>query len=380
MKKSLVALAALAVVGAASAQSSVTLYGVVDASLNYASSGDVNKTSMGSSQLGSSKLGFMGSEDLGGGLKANFKLEGGLNNDSGVGKYSSTNNQSININSTTGGGLVFQRYSYVGLSSTSFGEIRLGRDYVNAFLGAQAAVVPFGTNGPADSTNLALKLATSSAERIQIATNVSNMFEYTTPSFGGFSANVQYWMGENTQGVPGGVAPVNTSAGDGVGVLLSYANGPIFASIATATTKFNQSATNGDYTLSALSASYNFGRAKVVYTYAHEGVASIFDQKNDTHLVGVIVPMGAANLKASYMIAKRTNTALNSAYDDQKGTQLGLGVDYALSKRTVAYATYANVTNSDGVATSTSPYSTGVSDGTANNSSNNVAIGIKHAF
>src|SRR5665647_2486668 len=124
MKKTLVALAALAVVGAASAQSSVTIYGAVDAAYNYASAdlvtGNQSKSFLGSSQLGSSKLGFKGVEDMGGGLQAVFKLEMGLNNDSGAGKGINTNNQATGA--TAAGALAFNRYSYVGLAG-GFGEV-----------------------------------------------------------------------------------------------------------------------------------------------------------------------------------------------------------------------------------------------------------------
>ncbi len=357
MKKSLVALAALAVVGAASAQSTVTLYGAIDASFNTASAdlvaGSQTKNFMGSSQLGSSKLGFMGSEDLGGGLKANFKIEGGLNNDTGAGKATNTNNQASGASSTQAG-LTFQRFSYVGLSG-DFGELRLGRDYVNTFLQAQAAVDPFGTNGPADSTNMALKLASYTA------TNASNMFGYTTPSMGGFAVNAQVFMGENASG------SANPDDGGGYSLLGKYANGPVFVSVAQQETKY----VAGDYLLRALSASYNFGPATVVYTYAHEEVAVAGTPKNDSNLIGVIVPVGAFNIKASYIMAERTVVSAG------KGALLGLGVDYALSKRTTAYATYANVSNSDGG----NSYSTGgVGTLAANGSSSNLAVGVYHKF
>ena len=86
MKKSLVALAVLAAAGAASAQSSVTLFGIVDASVGHisGSNGGASRTYMGNSGLNSSRLGFRGVEDLGGGLAASFWLEGALGNDDGT--------------------------------------------------------------------------------------------------------------------------------------------------------------------------------------------------------------------------------------------------------------------------------------------------------
>src|SRR5688500_3156954 len=86
MKKSLLALAALsAFAGAASAQSSVTLFGIVDAAFTRLSAGGVSVRGLTNSNYNSSRLGFRGVEDLGGGLRAGFWLEGAVFNDSGDG-------------------------------------------------------------------------------------------------------------------------------------------------------------------------------------------------------------------------------------------------------------------------------------------------------
>jgi len=162
----------------------VSIWGAVDASYNYASadlaSGNQTKSFMGNSQLGSSKLGFSGLEDLGGGLKAEFWLEAGLANDSGAGKGTNTNNQASGAAVAVAGaqGIVFQRRSYVGLVG-NFGELKLGREYVNTFIGVQGAVDPFGTNGPADSTQMMLLLG--AASKVATITNASNMITYITP-------------------------------------------------------------------------------------------------------------------------------------------------------------------------------------------------------
>lgn len=386
MKKSLVALAALAVVGAASAQSTVTLYGQVDAAYTYANSEGINKSTVSNSQLGSSLLGFKGTEDLGGGLKANFKLEGGLANDSGNGKASNTNNQASGAPAAQLGaqGLVFQRFAYVGLSG-GFGEVRLGRDYTSTFLFAQAAVDPFATNGPADSTLMMLKLAALGYSAT--GTNASNMVEYTTPTMGGFSGNLQYFLGENNSNAVSTLAAgytlagVDTSSdGNGYSAQAQYANGPILVSIAQQQTKY---AVTGDYTLRALAASYNFGVAKAVYTYAHEGVNAtvgnthVADAKNDSNMIGVVAPFGAANFKADYI---RSTKNLGTAGEaDTSGTMFALGVDYAMSKRTTLYTTIARVTNSDNVAAANSYY-TGIVNTVVNPTSSNIAIGVKHSF
>jgi predicted porin len=373
MKKTLVALAALAATGAF-AQSTVTLYGAVDASYNYMSSTggtagvDVNASKLATSQLGSSKLGFMGTEDLGGGLKAVFKLEGGLNNDAGAGKATNTNNQGSTTGQIAAGGLAFGRFSYVGLAG-SFGELHLGREYVSSFLHGQGVVDPFGTNGPADSTNMFFKTAT--ANSAAVVTNISNMITYETPRMGGFMGGLQLYMGENTQGLP-----TSTDNGSGYSIYGEYAMGAFFGSAAQSVTKYASTAADGDYTVRALGLSYNFGPAKLIYTYAHEETALLagITPKNDENLIGVAVPMGAATFKASYIHS--AYNAGTAGASDKTGNLLGLGVDYALSKRTLAYVTYANVSNSD----NSNLFSTGINNGANGNSSYNFAVGVYHKF
>ncbi|RQO47193.1 porin, partial [Variovorax sp. KBW07] len=125
MKKSLTALAALAVTGLASAQSSVTLFGVIDAGVSYQSatsrdpvtgaSSKQSQWSLANSGYNSSRIGFRGTEDLGGGLAASFWLEAPISNDDGANGISN-----------------FNRRSTVSLSG-GFGEVRLGRDYTATF-------------------------------------------------------------------------------------------------------------------------------------------------------------------------------------------------------------------------------------------------------
>ena len=141
MKKSLLALAVLgAFAGAASAQSSVTLYGTVDLSGKYTKNdGSGRRLSLSQDGINSSQLGFRGVEDLGGGLKAGFNLLAGVNADTG-----STNAK------------FFNRRSTVSLFSPA-GELRLGRDYTPTFWN-DTIFDAFGTNGLGDSSHV-LQLA-----------------------------------------------------------------------------------------------------------------------------------------------------------------------------------------------------------------------------
>ena len=179
MKKSLVALAALAVAGVASAQSSVTMFGVVDTTISGFSnksegvlgqSVTTSQTMMRSGGYNSSRLGFRGTEDLGGGLAVGFWLEGAVNTDDGTG-------------AATGGGFNFQRRSTVSLSN-AMGELRLGRDFVPTYWN-DTVFDPFGTNGV--GTNL-----------ISTASGYNN--PGSTISQGGFTANTNYFRASNSIG------------------------------------------------------------------------------------------------------------------------------------------------------------------------------------
>src|SRR5262249_27889244 len=130
MKKSLLALAVLGTfAGVASAQSSVTIFGVVDLSIAQVKNGTVKNTEMAGNQLNSNRLGFPGVEDLGGGLSAGFWLEAGMNNATGEAGGGSGN--VANTAAATSAQL-FNRRSTVSLMG-GFGEIRLGRDYTPSF-------------------------------------------------------------------------------------------------------------------------------------------------------------------------------------------------------------------------------------------------------
>ncbi|MBX9834466.1 MAG: porin, partial [Burkholderiaceae bacterium] len=146
MKKSLIALAVLAASGAAMAQSSVTLFGIVDATYAYGNGSVANKSQLTNSGYNSSRLGFRGVEDLGGGMSASFWLEAGVNNDNGSGANTNATNQAAAAALGNGQqGLTFNRRSTVSLNG-GFGEVRLGRDYTPQFWNL-TVFDPFGTNG-----------------------------------------------------------------------------------------------------------------------------------------------------------------------------------------------------------------------------------------
>jgi predicted porin len=335
MKKSLLA---LAVVGAfastAQAQSSVTIFGVIDAAFARIS-GNGTKTGLTNSGLNSSRLGFRGVEDLGGGLKASFHLEGALSNDDG-----------------NAAGLTFQRRSTVSLSG-GFGEIRLGRDYTPSFWNL-TIFDAFGTNG-VGTNNTAGMVGSPTAVR------ANNSIGYFLPAMGGFYGQVQYAFGEQASGTP------TRNDGNYFGVRFGYANGPLNVAIATGQTK---NLAVGGYTQTNLGASYNFGAFAPAFLYATEKTGA--GAKVTGWELSATAPVGPGEIRAAY---SRYNRA-NSANDWSK---FAFGYGHNLSKRTQIYTTFARVSNSGTNATAV--INNGLS-GTAlpGKPATGVEMGLRHTF
>ncbi|MEY3409696.1 MAG: hypothetical protein RIS02_1423 [Pseudomonadota bacterium] len=342
MKKSLIALAVLAASGAAMAQSSVTLFGIVDAAYTKGSGSVSNKQQLTNSGYNSSRLGFRGVEDLGGGMRAEFWLEAGVGNDSGAGANTNTNNQATGA---TTSGLTFNRKSTVGLVG-SMGEIRLGRDYSPQFY-PDAQYDPFGTNGVASSL-----IAYGGGFA---AVRASNMVAYHSPNVGGFTVMLGSYMGENNTGAAAG------KAGDGNGIHVRYAKGPLALGIASATTKTGLTT---EVKTSTMGGSYNLGVANVMFnsnTVSNTGAADIKGT-----LIGAAIPMAGGTFKLS-------NASLKQGAAETKRN--AIGYVKPLSKRTSLFATYARNGNSGGAAR-------GLNGATvnANQSSTGYDLGVNHTF
>ena len=170
MKKSLIALAVLAASGAAMAQSSVTLYGVADVGLVKSSGISAQMTSAGVMNNGTSRLGVRGVEDLGGGLKASFNFEQGINAEDGA---------------LTGGAAgAWNRASWIALEG-GFGRFQMGRTLNPSFYG----VVSWELTGAANYSVVGTQFAwTGQGPR------TNSVFQYTTPNMGGFSGTLGYTM------------------------------------------------------------------------------------------------------------------------------------------------------------------------------------------
>jgi len=349
MKKSLLALAVLgAFAGAASAQSSLTVFGIVDLSVNNVKNGSVSQKFMGSNQLNSNRLGFRGTEDLGGGMTASFWLEGGMSNDDG-----------------NAGGLTFTRRSTVSLSG-GFGEVRLGRDYVNTFSNI-ASFDAYGANGFGSNINLYLGLgptltATSPAalgvmtHAANTIVRANNMVGYFLPgNLGGFYGSAQIAAGEG--------AANNKYTGFRAG----YAAGPVDIGAAMSQTTV---AGADKYKVFNVGASYNLGVAKLMASYDQRKLGA---KKYTTYQFSTSVPLGQGEFRASYAKgnAEGAGTGANDA------SLLGFEYIYNLSKRTALYTQYGRLANKG-----TSAIALGgvIATGATGFTSTGYGAGVRHIF
>jgi predicted porin len=352
MKKSLIALAVLAAAGAASAQSSVTLFGVVDATLAIGSGSVADRTRLTNSGYNSSRLGFRGTEDLGGGMSASFWLEAGMNNDDGTGAATNVNNQAAPAALAAGTqGLTFNRRSTVSLAG-GWGELRLGRDYTPQFWNL-SVFDPFGTNGVGTTQTLNSIITGSTAVRS------SNGIGYFLPgNLGGFYGQVQYYLGENLDNVG-----ATEDDGKGLGVRLGYAAGPFNIALALSRTDFAA----GDVRQNNIGGQWDFGVAKLQAHFSRDRAGAIDGRGG---LIGALFPIGAGEIRAAYSVYRT-----DGAVTDPRTRKIALGYVHNLSKRTAVYTTYARVRNSGGAAVSLNASVTG-----ANASSSGFDLGIRHSF
>jgi len=375
MKKSLVALAALAVAGVASAQSSVTLFGILDASVSHYSVKDgQSQTVLGNGGYNSSRLGFRGTEDLGGGLAAGFWLEAPLSNDDG--------SQVRAFN--------FTRRSTVSLSG-GFGEVRLGRDYTPTFWN-DTVFDPFGTNGVGTNVINSVHNAGAivggfngvapAALNDVASVRASNTIGYfLPPNLGGFYGQVQLGLDEQVHNDAG----FNSKAGRYVGGRFGYANGPLDVALAYGQTRTGDASTVSiDVKTANLGASYDLGVVKLFGELSQidndfQNIGLTDSVKVNGYLIGATAPIGAGLIRASYSVAEAD---ANGIVADPKASKFALGYVHNLSKRTALYATVAHISNKNGANFTPYPGSNAVTGitGIAGRSANGYDFGIRHSF
>ena len=330
MKKSLLALAVLtAITGAASAQSSVTVYGKIDLGLVLDSGAAAGKSvRLDSGVSGGSRLGFKGVEDLGGGMKAAFQLETGFCADSAANTSGGT--PAAQGNFCTGSNSFMGRQAHGDLTG-SFGALSAGRQYSFDFLNL-TTTDPFGTGLAGQTANSNATATTYLVDPGAIRLN--NSVQYTTPNMAGFTASAEVSFGETTG---------NWEGGREVGGALTYASGPAYVSL----TYYDKNNANGSGTAQKdylLGATYDFGVVKVhgliqKVTGSPTGAAAVDWY---AYMAGVTVPLGGGNLLAS-VIEHDDRTSFN-----RDATQVGIGYMYPLSKRTSVYTAVARVSDKNG--------------------------------
>lgn len=310
MKKSLIALAVLAASGAALAQSSVTVYGRVDASVGTIDTGagsDSKLFSGGDVGLTTPRLGFMGKEDLGGGLSATFKLEQRINIDTGEVQAPS-----------------FKGETSVGLAG-GFGAVRAGR-MTTPFDDVRALSNKFNLFDSNGFTTTGFAFENFSAKAMKYNSRNNGMIRYDSPSFGGIYGSLSHAF-EQTTGADDTITSLQLGyKAGGLNVAFGYQDEK---------TKLenNMLAASYDFGSFALSGGYQSGKTDA-------------GKKENGYNLGVEVPFGAFKLSAGY-------AAGESKSDNAESTGFALGAKYALSKRTSLYGGYSSVEIEDAAGVTT---------------------------
>ena len=339
-KMTRIALAALAVMGAttAMAQSSVTLYGRINTTIE--SQKLSGQSSVAGMHNNASRWGVRGTEDLGGGLKAGFVLESGFNSDDGQG--------------TPKGGMTFKRQSEVNLSG-GFGMIRLGNFFPESYF-ASADYVSMHNHDTGSSSDAlyqdpnwmgASVGGQGAPEGVASGLGTGNKVAYRTPSMSGFWAEGSVSMHEKADG---------TNKKNGYDLAANYNNGPLALGAGYSYWNSNwQASLRGLYSIGAVT----FGG------YYQRNDETFMGTRNNFRL-SAMYTMGASEFHANVGRANSWSTRSGSS-----ATQYTLGYNYNLSKRTKVYGYYTKVNNS-----ANAIYATGK----AGVDFSSVAVGIRHNF
>lgn len=365
MKLKWIALAAL-LATQAHAQSNVSIYGVMDLGY-YNVSGDTSRSSgLGAGRNMTSRVGFKGTEDLGGGLQANFVLEGDIAADSGAGVstpfvgWASTDNKTASAN----GGFQFNRQSTVGLSG-SWGSVTAGRNYTPTFL-LDFAYDPFAENGVGASLLTLTSVFFNPAGSVAHL-RASNLITYTTPANStGFNAMLAV--------APSETASTVAKEGGVTNAKIGYAKGPLMADVAWGKTKL---AATDDITTTSFGTAYDLGTIKPMFEYSRDTVgAAGANAKKQGYLVGATAPVGQGQARISYSKAERSSDTTTTG----NVKQLAIGYVYNLSKRTALYGTYSHVSNSNYSNTATAGYAFTGSATSINGNATGYDFGIRTIF
>lgn len=304
MKKSLIAMAALAAAGVASAQSTSTLSGTLDFGLEKTASGQALQAT--NSRNGTTQITWTGTEDLGGGLKANFKVSTSFDATFVAGGAAAApTNQMFGNNDM-----------FVGVSG-GFGEVRLGRSFNPVF---EAGLTANGTKGVTGYASRGNTLD-------NVGVYVSNQVQYLSPRLGGLQLVFSLAPREVT------TAGVKNHSG----IRLNYSAGPLVANLAVANNTNGTGAVVGTKNWTHLSAAYDFGLARLMFSFQDDGNNT--SNQDSAFVVSATVPVGAHQFWAQYGVAE--------AATGSDARILTAGFKYNLSKRTQAYVAVGNRNNAN---------------------------------
>lgn len=334
LNRLMIAVLAVAGTSAALAQSSVQVYGRVNTTVERQKIGDDTLVGMFNN---SSRIGFRGTEDLGGGLKAGFILESGFNSDTGSGTGSTP-------------GLTFKRQSEVNLSG-NFGMVRLGNWFPESYF-ASADYVSMHNHDTGSSSDalyidpnwMGAGVATQGGTG---GTGTGNKVAYRTPSFSGFTAEGAISMHEKAAG---------TNNKNGYDLAANYNTGPVH--LGAGYSKWDK---NWQASLRAL---YTFGQF-TVGGYYQRNDDDLLGSRNNFRLSGMYA-LGASEFHVNVGHANKW-----SQLDSSAATQWTLGYNYNLSKRTKVYTYYTKINNQANAAYGT---------GKAGVDFSSFAVGVRHNF
>lgn len=301
MKKSLIALAVAGVVAAPAAfaaTSNVDIYGKMHVSVNFMNDQSAAIEDMQVSS-NASRIGFKGSEDLGGGLKAIWQIESG-----------------VDIDEQSGG--LASRNSFLGLSG-GFGTALIGNhDTPLKLVGRKVDL--FGDTY-ADSRNV---MGGGNDTRAK------NVVAYISPTFSGFHAAAAWTNDLGTSGTAG-----DANDNGAYSLAAFYDNGPLSLGLGYGDGEYHENNDLGAHL--SVTAAYSFGDVKVVgqYVSLEDDTPAAGNGDYDAWMLGVAYGMGPITLKANYMTGEYDIAAAEP-------TQWTIGADYAMSKRTSAYIQYTD--------------------------------------
>jgi predicted porin len=366
MKKTLLAAALLAgFAGAASAQSSVTLYGIIDGGLRY------NKVSLdnnpGASSFGlaygqqsGNRFGLRGVEDIGGGNRVTFQLENGFEFGNGTLQQ---------------GGRIFGRQAWIGVENNSWGYVRIGRqtNFATEYVGIP--VDPFGTGF--GQLNMGAAFGVANTDRI------SNAIKYQTPNMSGFQAGVGYSFSTGNTGVYTAAAGGGASTGSAYNFATQnnmrqltlgakYANGPIYVA-ASYDKIYAQESKGENASISSwnIAGTYDFKVVKLAAGYGQTRDGAVLGQGTgvtgagnfnnigagngevifapavgtNSYIVGATVPVNPVSRVLLSWTMLTPNTNMKDAYNAQNQTAYNIAYTYDFTKRTNMYALFGYMTN-----------------------------------